>query len=72
MFNYNPFGKHTYVLAVEGLKVKEMHFASRQAANEEMYALIGRKSLQLKQVYDDKHFKTYIFTNGVRIHINRE
>ncbi len=72
MFDYIPFSKHTYTLAAEGMKIKERHFASRQAANNEMYALIGRYGLQLSKVYDDKHFKTYIFTNGVRIHINRE
>lgn len=73
MFNYNPFGSnHTYTLAVEGLKVRDMAFSSRQAANNEMYKLIGQYGLQLSNVWDDKHFKTYIFTNGVRIHINRE
>ena len=73
MFNYNPFGSnHTYTLAVEGLKVRDMAFSSRQAANNEMYKLIGQYGLQLTNVWDDKHFKTYIFANGVRIHINRE
>jgi len=73
MFNYNPFSsKHTYTLAVEGLKVRDMTFGSRQAANNEKYKIIGQYGLQLTNVYDDKHFKTYIFANGVRIHINRE
>ena len=66
------FTKHTYTLAVEGLKVKDGYFASRQAANNEMYKIIGKYGLQLREVWDDKHFKTYIFENGVRIHINRE
>lgn len=72
MFNYNPFSKHAYTLTVDGLSVKDMRFASRQAANVEMYKIIGNYGLQLQEVYDDKHFKTYIFANGVRIHINRE
>lgn len=74
MFDYNFFNgsKHTYTLAVEGLKVHGMAFSSRQAANDEMYKIVGKYGLQLSKVYDDKHFKTYIFTNGVRIHINRE
>jgi len=74
MFNYNPFtnSEHTYTLAVEGLKVRDMSFSSRQAANNEMYKIIGKYGLQLTNVWDDKHFKTYIFANGVRIHINRE
>ncbi len=71
MFDYD-FTTHTYTLAVEGLNVKTKRFASRQAANDEMYRLIKVKRLELSQVYDDNHFKTYIFTNGVRIHINRE
>lgn len=66
------FNKHTYVLAVEGLNIRTKRFASRQAANEEMYKIVGKKGLQLTKVYDDKHFKTYIFDGGVRIHINRE
>ena len=74
MFDYNPFtnSEHTYTLAAEGLKLRDMNFMSRQAANNEMYKIIGKYGLQLKKVWDDKHFKTYIFTNGVRIHINRE
>lgn len=72
MTDYFNFNKYTYVLAVEGLNIKSKRFASRQAANEEMYKIVGRKGLQLAQVYDDKHFKTYIYNNGVRIHINRE
>lgn len=74
MFNYNPFSStnHFYTLAVEGLKIRDKVFGTRQAANNEMYKIIGQYGLQLANVYDDKHFKTYIFTNGVRIHINRE
>lgn len=69
---FKDFCRHTYTLAAEGLKVKTKRFASRQAANEEMYKIVGKQGLQLTKVYDDKHFKTYIFSNGTRIHINRE
>ena len=69
---FEDFCRHTYTLAAEGLKVQEKRFASRQAANEEMYRIVGKQGLQLAKVYDDKHFKTYIFSNGARIHINRE
>lgn len=72
MFNYNAFSKHTYTLAVEGLNVRDGRFATRQAANNEMYAIVGKYGLRLVDVWDDHHFKTYIFSNGVRIHINRE
>lgn len=71
MFDYN-FCKHTYTLAAEGLSIKDKVFATRQAANQEMYSIIGKYGLQLSKVWDDKHFKTYIFTDGTRIHINRE
>lgn len=64
--------KHVYTLAVEGLKVHDMRFASRQSANAEMYAVVGKYGLHLVDVWDDHHYKTYIFDNGVRIHINRE
>lgn len=71
MFNYYPLN-HTYTLEVVGMKSKTRRFATRQAANNAMYELVGRHNLQLAEVYDDKHFKTYLFTNGVRIYINRD
>ena len=64
--------KHRYTFAVEGLNVHDEVFASRAAANNYMYQLIGKYNLQLTDVYDDHHFKTYIFAKGIRIHINRE
>ena len=66
------FCKHTYTLAIEGLKIRSKRFSSRQAANAEMYKIVSKNGLQLTKVYDDKHYKTYIFSNGTRIHINRE
>jgi len=72
MFDYNFFSKHIYTFAVEGLKEKDMAFSTRQAANSYMYHIIDKYGLQLKEVWDDKHYKTYVFANGIRIHINRE
>ena len=72
MFDYYTMAPHTYSLSVSGLKVKTKRFASRQAANKAMYKLIGKYDLQLAEVYDDKHYKTYLFTNGVRFYINRD
>jgi len=66
------FFEHTYTLAAEGLNIKPRRFATRQAANEAMYEIVGKNGLELAQVYDDKHFKTYVYANGVKIHINRE
>lgn len=69
--NFYPI-RYRYTLAVEGIKMRSFDFASRQAANNKMYEIVGHYGLHLKKVYDDKHFKTYIFDNGVRIHINRD
>lgn len=69
---FENFSEHTYVLASENKEMKTKYFNSRQAANEAMYSFVGKHHLQLEEVYDDKHCKTYIFTNGTRIHINRE
>jgi len=68
---YNIFG-HTYTLTAEGLKIKTRRFATRQAAKEAMFKIVGKNGLKLTKVYDDKHFKTYVYANGVKIHINRE
>ena len=66
------FYKHVYTLAVEGLNVRSSRYASRPLANQAMYDLVGKYNLRLTDVWDDTHCKTYIFDNGVRIHINRE
>ncbi len=74
MFNFSYFNEttHFYTFAIEGIKEKDMTFASRQAANNHMYEVVAKYGLQLRDVWDDKHYKTYIFDKGVRIHINRE
>ena len=46
-------------------------FASRVAANEYMYKLVAKYNLQLIKIWDDGHFKTYCYNNGVKIFINR-
>lgn len=69
MFNFET---HTYTVATIGAKVKAKSFSSRQAANNYMYDQIGRLGLQIEEVYDDKHFKTYICSNGVRFFVGRE
>lgn len=70
--SFEMSGKHTYCLAATGLKMRDRKFFSRESAKEEMYAVMSKKGLQLLEVYDDKHYKTYVCTNGVRFHINRE
>lgn len=64
--------QHIYTLAVENLHFHVMRFNSRQIANAKMYDIVRKYGLHLVEVWDDKHYKTYIFNNGVRIHINRE
>jgi len=64
--------KHTYCLAATGLKMRSVRKSSRESAKEKMYAVMSKNGLRLLEVYDDKHCKTYICTNGVRFYINRE
>lgn len=71
MFGNSPYG-HRYSLAATGLKIKKnLEFASRHQANEYMYKLVGKHGLKLEKMYDDKHFKTYIYNNGIRFYVNR-
>lgn len=70
MFGYS-FNSHTYSFAVSGLKYRSKNFNSRECANELRYELESKYGLQLKEVYDDKHDKTYVYTNGVKIYIHR-
>lgn len=65
---------HTYTFAVIGLpksRKYERDFASRDAANDHMYKLMNKFNLRLEKMYDDKHCKTYVCTNGVRFYVNR-
>lgn len=65
--------KHQYSLVLlfdDGKEVSKV-FASRDAANETMYEIIGKRGLAVKKIYNDKHEKTYICTNGAEFHINR-
>lgn len=70
MFNFET--AHTYTLAATGIKTRSRSFATRQEANEAMYKLVRKYGLHLRKVYDDKHFKTYIYNDNIRIYINRE
>jgi len=64
--------KHCYEVCVDGLKSKiNKTFCSRQTANEYMYDVCGKYGLHIVEVYDDKHFKTYKCSNGVKFYINR-
>ena len=71
MFDYLNWGKHIYTLAATGIKFKAKEFSSRQLAESAMYKFLGKHGLQVHEVWDDKHFKTYICQNNVRFYINR-
>lgn len=61
-----------YSLVTTGLKKnKGKMFTSRQLANEYMYNLCGKYKLNIVEVYDDKHDKTYICDNNIRFFIQR-
>jgi len=66
-----PCSKHTYCLAATGLKMRSRDFTSRERANQAMYDVMSKNGLTLQEVYDDKHFKTYICDKGVRFYVSR-
>lgn len=67
-----PFGGRRYELCLADAPhpVDELYY-SRAAAERRMYDICGKRGLQIKKVYPDKHFKTYICDNGATFHINR-
>ena len=71
MLSMNLFGGHTYTLAATGLKMKGGVYTSRALATEQMYHILSKKNLHIIEVYDDKHYKTYVCNGGVKFYINR-
>lgn len=73
MFDYlnSSTTHHWYTLAATGIRFKDKEFSSRQVAEEAMYKFIDKNHLKVNEIYDDKHFKTYICNNGIRFYINR-
>lgn len=71
MFDYLNWGKHVYTLAATGIKFKSKEYASRQNAEHDMFKFMNRNGLRILEVYDDKHYKTYICQDNVRFYINR-
>lgn len=66
--------EHHYnlVMIKDGCTIVDQSYASRYAASSAMYSLMQKYSLATLKVYDDKHDKTYICTNGCEFHINRD
>lgn len=69
MFDY--YFSNTYILNATGIKMHEKKFSSREAANQAMYKYMAKHNITLKEIYDDKHNKTYVCDNGVRFYIQR-
>lgn len=72
MFGLFSFGSHFYTLSATGLNFRTRRYNNREEAAQEMYNVMSKKSLDLQEVYDDRHNKTYVCSNGVRFYINRE
>ncbi len=47
-------------------------YFSRHAAERQMYKLCGKFGLHIVEIYDDKHYKTYICNANERFFISRE
>ena len=68
----NADSYHTYSLFSEGLKKTYSEvFLTRDEANQFMYRLVRKYKLKMKEVWDDKHDKTYCYENGVKFYIQR-
>lgn len=62
---------HRYSLACTGLKCKSYEFFSRILAEKKMHKLMKRHKLYVEEIFDDKHYKTYVCNNNVRFYIGR-
>jgi hypothetical protein len=67
----NMLAKNHYTFACDGIKVQEKEFSSRQEANKYMYRVMAKYGLNLVEVYNDKHHKTYICNNNIKFFIQR-
>lgn len=66
------FMNHQYSFASSGLpKDKSRIFNSRQEADNYRFKLESKYGLQLAEKYDDNHDKTYKYSNGSKIYIQR-
>ena len=72
MFIFEGINQHNYSCAIVGLPKKyNRTFATRSAANQYMYNLCNKFGLQVKEVWNDNHDKTYHCTKGVTFYIQR-
>ena len=71
MLDYLNLGNHIYTLAATGIKFKDCMYSSRQVAEHDMHKFMRKHGLMVQEVYDDRHFKTYVCQDGVKFYINR-
>ena len=66
-------GSHSYSFAATGISsIRSRSFVSRDAATRHMYAVMKKYNLQIKEIWNDNHHKTYLCNNGIRFYIQRE
>lgn len=72
--SYNATIEHNYSLlaSIAGIKVIDDVCSSREIAEKRMHKLMKKMKLQVNEIEDDKHEKTYICNHGVVFQINRE
>lgn len=73
MYNTNilpQYSKQIYILANNQDK-KEYWYGTRARAEKQLNKLMLKAGLHITDMYDDKHFKTYICNGGVEFYISR-
>lgn len=68
---FSTSSKHLYTLAATGIKFDSRTFSSRQVAESYMYSYIDKHGIQINEIWDDKHYKTYCCKDGIKFYINR-
>ena len=63
--------QYTFAAIDAPKRIRSKTFLSREAATRHMYDICGKLGTSIREIYNDKHFKTYICENGTRFFINR-
>lgn len=72
MYNLSTDSYHEYSLFSEGLsKNYSKVFLTRDEANQFMYKLVSKYNLKMKEIWNDKHDKTYCYENNIKFYIQR-
>lgn len=62
---------NVYTLAATGIKFKSKCFPTRESATQAMYNSLAKNKLTIKEVWNDKHFKTYCCDGDIKFYISR-